>query len=78
MLYSVLVNIDQHKKVINNFCKVFSNLNWTEIVFSFLSILDHFHAIKKIVKKQLSSGGGTQTLVVRPLNKNVCLSLLFD
>ena len=49
MLCSVLVNIDQQKKVINN-----------------LSILDHFKAIKNVYQFRR---GGTQTLVVRALEK---------
>ena len=47
MLCSVLINIDQQKKV---FCQVskniiFSNLNLKNFLIDFLSILDHFQVI---------------------------------
>ena len=62
MLFSELVNIDQQKKVIINFCYVsentiFSNLNFTAIsYYFFLSILDHFQTINDGFEP-LRSGG---------------------
>ena len=52
---------------------LFSNLNLTEFLYAFLSMLNHFLAIKKCKKtsfEPLGLGGGGHTLVVRSLKKN--------
>ena len=53
----MLVNIEQQKKVMKNFCWkvseniIFSNLNMTDFFLSnFLSILNHFQVIEKKLK----------------------------
>ena len=54
MLFSVLVNIDQQKKVMKNCCYVskniiFSKLNTEFLLSVFLSILDHFQVMFPLI-----------------------------
>ena len=73
----MLGNIDQPKKVMNNFCEVFEN-----IIMSFCyELFGHFRTFTskssfEPLISRVGRGGGTQTLLVRTLKKTfLCMSL---
>ena len=85
MLCSVLVNIDQQKKVMINFCYVSENIiffkfkfDWN-FLFIYLLILDHFQAIIFFLKRGfeplMSRGWGYQELSGSTTTKK-CVSSL--